>query len=108
MNVREVAKRENSRLHEEWEVDYVTGEEVTREKIRRMKVGDRIDSDHHPLEVWIEEKRGRRGGRRKERGKVWKGIWDREGREAFRGKVGEELKERKKERRKREGKRWRV
>jgi len=72
-------------------IDYVLGEELTREKIWKMEVGDRIDSDHHLIEVWIERERRNKGGRERGRGKVWRGIWDREGREAFRGRVAEEL-----------------
>jgi len=73
-------------------IDYVIGNELTRERIRRMEVGDRIDSNHLPLEVWIEGERVSSGGKRKEGGKVWRGIWDREGREEFRGRMEEELK----------------
>lgn len=43
-------------------IDYIIGDRETREKVKRMRVGDRIDSDHHPLEIWIEGKR--RGGKR--------------------------------------------
>lgn len=35
-------------------IDYVIGDTEVREKILRMKVGDRIDSNHYPMEVWIE------------------------------------------------------
>jgi len=33
-------------------IDYIMGEEEVKERIERMRVGDRIDSDH-PVEVWI-------------------------------------------------------
>lgn len=32
-------------------IDYVIGDEKVRVKIGSMKIGDRVDSDHHPLEV---------------------------------------------------------
>lgn len=47
---------------------------------------DRIDSDYHPVEVWIEGRveRRKRGERRERAGRV---IWDGEGREMFRKKI---------------------
>lgn len=61
------------------------GEEV-RGRIKRMRTGDRIDSDHHPVEVWIEGRveRRKRGERRERAGRV---IWGEEGREMFRKKI---------------------
>jgi len=32
----------------------VIGDEEVRRRVREMKIGDRIDSDHHPLQVWVE------------------------------------------------------
>lgn len=32
------------------------GDRETKEKIRRMRIGDKMDSDHHPVKVWLEEK----------------------------------------------------
>lgn len=51
-----------------------------------MRIVDKIDSDHHPVEVWVEGKmeRKRRGGRIEGVGRV---IWDEEGREMFRKKM---------------------
>lgn len=34
-------------------IDYVLGNEDTREKVERMEVGDRIESDHHSVVVWL-------------------------------------------------------
>jgi len=42
-------------------IDYVIGDEETRGRIRRMKIGDKVDSDHHPPEIWVEGKAQRRG-----------------------------------------------
>jgi len=63
-------------------IDYVIGEEETWERIERLKIGDRIDSDHHPVEVRIKGRGGKRVRERREK-KVWRGIWDMEGRERF-------------------------
>src|SRR5436190_10590343 len=38
-------------------IDYVIGNEECREKVKRLRVGDRIDSDHHPIEMEIEGRR---------------------------------------------------
>ena len=32
-------------------IDYVIGNEECREKVKRLRVGDKIDSDHHPIGV---------------------------------------------------------
>lgn len=32
-------------------IDYVLGDGEVRDRVERMKVGDRIDSDHQPVEV---------------------------------------------------------
>lgn len=75
-------------------IDYVLGGEEVRERVERMRIGDRIESDHHPLEVWI------RGGesRRKEKEKKYRnsrGVWDEESRRMFRSKLGRVELERK-------------
>lgn len=61
------------------------GDHKAREKIVRMKVRDRIDSDHHPVDIWIE---GGRVGKGRVRGKnCWREVWDEEGRESFKQKL---------------------
>ncbi|XP_076291061.1 uncharacterized protein LOC143214209 [Lasioglossum baleicum] len=75
-------------------IDYILGNEETREGVEKMEVGERIDSDHAPLTVWVKGERkekGRRAGGGKGLGV---GNWSEEGikdfREKFgRGKVGE-------------------
>lgn len=74
-------------------IDYVMGDEEMREKIGSMRVEDKMDSDHHPVVVWIkgEEQRRRRGRGNRER--IKKEIWNEKGREAFRRRmegIGEE------------------
>lgn len=68
-------------------IDYVLGGEEVKERVKRMRIGDRIETDHHPLEVWI------RGGesKRKEKEKKYRssrGVWDEESCRMFRSKLG--------------------
>lgn len=48
-------------------IDYVIGDERTRERVRKIKVEGKADSDHQPITVWIEgaKKQGNREGKRK-------------------------------------------
>lgn len=63
---------------------------------------DRVESDHQPVEVWIEGSWGRRREKR-EMTKGWRGIWDEEGRKEFEERLGrvetegKDLEKRKKE-----------
>lgn len=65
-------------------IDYVISGKEVREKIQRLEAGDRIDSDHQLLIVYVEEKRtrekGSEEGKRKE--KVWN--WTEVGKERYR------------------------
>lgn len=64
-----------------------------------MKVGDKVDADHQPLEVWVEDRIGRKKGRTTGR-MGWKRRWDEvdrrefsreiEGIETKQGELGEE------------------
>lgn len=47
-------------------IDYIIGERETKERVKEMRVGDKVDSDHHPLELWIKGKRRERGKGEKE------------------------------------------
>lgn len=42
-------------------IDYVIGEGEVKGKIERMRIGNRIDSDHQPGELWIRGKIERKG-----------------------------------------------
>lgn len=49
-------------------IDYIIGDIGVKDRIKRMAVGDRMDSDHHPVEVWLEgngKKKRNRGDNRK-------------------------------------------
>lgn len=52
-----------------------------------MKISDRVDSDHHPVKVWIED-RGDRKIRKKKEKREWRNVWDEEGRKEFKQKLG--------------------
>jgi len=69
-------------------IDYVIGSIVTKEIIEGMVVEDCIDSDHHPLVVWIrkEEEEQRKGGKME---RVGRWVWTEEGIEEFRKELGE-------------------
>lgn len=51
-----------------------------------MTVGDRMNLDHHPNEVWLkgEVKRKRNGSQNR---KCWRWVWDEKDRNKFRKKV---------------------
>lgn len=63
-------------------IDYAIGDLEIRERIKSLKIGDRVDSDHHPVEIWIED-RGDRKIRKKKGKREWRGVWDEEGRKEF-------------------------
>lgn len=73
------------------------GDREVRERLKEMRVGEMIESDHMPLKVYVKEegdKEWRRGvGRRDERGR-----WNEEGSKSFRERIdydelGVEMKE---------------
>lgn len=74
-------RKGNTHLQEKGN-DYIMGDEEVRDCVERMKVGEKVDSDHQPVEVWI------RGKRERKREEGWKGVWNEEGREAFRESIG--------------------
>lgn len=37
-------------------INYVIGNLEVRDRIGNMRIGDKVDSDHHPMEVWIENR----------------------------------------------------
>lgn len=48
-------------------IDYILGDERTREEVKRVVVGERVESDHQPLIVWIRGKEeGKEGGGERE------------------------------------------
>ena len=67
-------------------IDYVIGNEECREKVKRLRVGDRIDSDHNPIEVELEGRQveEKRNG---EKDKVGRGVWNVERRRRFKEEI---------------------
>lgn len=53
-------------------IDYLIGNEDVKGRIKRMRIGDRIDSDHHSVEIWAEGRvvGKRKGERREDAGRV--------------------------------------
>lgn len=44
-------------------IDYIIGDIGVKDRIKRMTVENRVDSDHHLVEVWLEEEvKGKRNG----------------------------------------------
>jgi len=72
-------------------IDYVIGNEELREEVEKMRIGENIDSDHQPVEVWIggeKEENSGREKRREERKGGYRGTWNKEGCEEFRKRLG--------------------
>lgn len=55
-------------------IDYVIGVEVTRKKVRRVVIGEKVDSDHHPIEVTIEGGNLDRRKKKVRSGRAWRGV----------------------------------
>lgn len=81
--------RKGERVHRrerEYSYRLCIGEQV-RERVVSMKIGAKIDSDHQPVEVTLRGGMERRGKGRKEK-RLWRGVWDKEGCEEFRERLG--------------------
>lgn len=66
-------------------IDYVIGGEDVRGWVGSLKIGDKIDSDHHPVEVYVKGKQESK--REGVRNKSCRGVWNEEGRNIFKEKV---------------------
>lgn len=69
-------------------IDYVVGDEKVKERIERMEVGEKVDSDNNPMIITVE---GGEGGRKRgidRKRREWRGIWDEEGIRGFREELG--------------------
>ncbi|EFN63364.1 hypothetical protein EAG_05382 [Camponotus floridanus] len=74
------------------EKDRSGGDRLVEEEVERMRIGDKVDSDHHPIEIWIREEVRMRGGRKGEKGDG-RVVWDEEGRRIFKRKMKELMEE---------------
>ncbi|XP_068991496.1 trichohyalin-like [Neodiprion pinetum] len=67
-------------------IDYAIGDIEVRDRVKRIEIGDRVDSDHHPVIVWLRGAVARtRKGKRV--GGTNRGDWTEEGRMRFRTEV---------------------
>lgn len=48
-------------------IDYVIGDKRIKDKVKRLEIRDKIDSDHQPVELWIKEEKWRREEMRREK-----------------------------------------
>jgi len=62
-------------------------DEKVREEVERLEVEDGIKSDHHPIVIWLKEEKKSERGRKEGTKSVFRGVWDEEGKEAFRGET---------------------
>ncbi|XP_071568793.1 uncharacterized protein [Temnothorax nylanderi] len=69
-------------------IDYILGDEDIREKVERLEVGEKVDSDHHPLMLWIRGNAGKKQRRKEEERIRRRGIWNEEGRKQFSERLG--------------------
>lgn len=60
-------------------IDYVIGDEGIKDKVGRLEIENRIDSNHQPVEVWMKGKKWRR----KKKVKSCRGVWSEEKSKAF-------------------------
>jgi hypothetical protein len=80
----------NKRRDEEGELTYVN--EAAWKRVKEFKVGERIDSDHLPLEITIEgtnQEEKETGGTREDQKKVTVKVWDEQGVKEYRRRLEE-------------------
>jgi len=69
-------------------IDFVLEKEEVRGEIEEMKIGDRIDSDYHPVEVKVKGSGRERQIKKGKEKKEWRGVWNEEGRKEFVQRMG--------------------
>ncbi|XP_043266634.1 uncharacterized protein [Venturia canescens] len=71
-------------------IDYVVVGEKVWERVRKLEVVSRVDSDHMPVVVWLKGRGGRRGASKKGVGKrkEGRGVWTEKGVEKFQEEFG--------------------
>lgn len=70
-------------------IDYVMGSIDVRDNVKELRVGDRIESDHHPMMVTIEGKsRGKREAGWVGERRIGRGVWNEQGIKEFRERMG--------------------
>lgn len=80
------------------EIDYVVANEISKEEIQEMRIGDRMEPDHLPLEVRVQGPVIGGGGKEKEKGKIVIICdWSKEGKNIIAKKLKEARNTRKQE-----------
>jgi len=69
-------------------IDYILGNGEIRDRMERLEVGEEVDSDHHPVILWMKGKERGSEERRGGAGIIRRGTWDEEGRKEFRRGLG--------------------
>lgn len=59
-----------------------------REKVERMVIKERIESDHHPVVMWMKGKYKSEENRERKKAKSRRGIWEEERIKEFRERRG--------------------
>jgi hypothetical protein len=70
-------------------IDYVMVNEEAWDEIEEFKVGERVESDHMPLEVRTKGREQERGSMKDVKRKIVKNIWTEEGKEKYRARLRE-------------------
>jgi hypothetical protein len=70
-------------------IDYVMVNEEAWDEIEEFKVGERVESDHMPLEVRTKGREKERGSMKDVKRKIVKNIWTEEGKEKYRTRLRE-------------------
>lgn len=68
-------------------IAYILGDKDTKEWVKVIKVRNKIDSDHLPVQITIngrEREKEKQGGREQ----FWREMWDRKGKEQFSDELG--------------------
>jgi len=68
-------------------IDYILVNDEMEEELVKMEIGDNVDSDHHPMIIWLKGKGNRKSGGKRGK-KEWKGVWDEKGKERYRQEMG--------------------
>lgn len=63
-------------------------EEEGKAEIKRMEVREMIGSDHHPLIAWMKRGSRNRDSKGRRGKKMYRGVWDEEGRKEFKSRLG--------------------
>ncbi|XP_036143283.1 uncharacterized protein LOC118645710 [Monomorium pharaonis] len=72
-------------------IDYILGEKKTKDRIEKMRVVDKVDSDHMPVKLVVGN--GAREREQRVRNRGIRGIWDEESKKRFREELDKGIEE---------------